>query len=156
MRRAFYRTLTPVTIFTPSGLYTCNSFSMTLEGRRLERIFDKTIRGMYWHECNEQRLSDGYRSLYHQVGKPPPLQGFADSERQICDFPERVIGNDVFAYRRVIFAEEPGLSVWRFEFYRSIAFMGYTFRQNERETTMPHIRDAPEEAACGPLTTSDP
>jgi hypothetical protein len=144
MRAALFQSLQPVQLVSPLGLYAGQTFSMKLEGERLERILQKIIKGMYWH-IRKERVPNGYRVYSHLIGRQPG-QYFQQTEQQILAFPEYVIGDQAFAYRYVMFDEIPGLSVWRFEFYRTIGFMGYTIKPGETETVLLSIEDAPQDS----------
>jgi hypothetical protein len=147
-RMELYRSMSPVQVHTPGGLYLGPSFTLRLDGERLKRIMTKIIKGMFW-TLRKERLPDDYETYAHPVGAFPPDDARSATERNILPFRESTIGNGAFAYRWVVLEDvDRNISAWRFVFYGSIAFMGYTVRSGATEGTLmclPDEQSVPEE-----------
>jgi hypothetical protein len=141
MRAGLLQTLTPVELLTPSGLSAGIGFKLRMDGDRMSSIIRKIIKGMFWKVRNE-RLPIGYMVDVQLVGTAPPHESLRENERQILAFEERIIGDQAFAYRHVFCEEDPFISAWRFEFYRAVSYMGYTFLQGKTQSTILSIKDA--------------
>jgi hypothetical protein len=141
MRAGLLQTLTPVELVTPTGLYAGIGCKIKMDGERMRSIVCKILSGMFWKVRNE-RLPNEYKADVQLIGAPPPHESLSENEREILAYEEHVIGDQAFAYRYVLSDEDPFISVWRFEFYRSIGYMGYTFRQDATDTKILCIRNA--------------
>jgi hypothetical protein len=169
MRRGIYKTLTPVHLFSPMGLYVGPSFEMTLDGERLDRILRKVTVGMLWEmtkrrmkaerkaqgikgfsEADVPRLPRDYRVVVHQVGQAPDHAGMQRTEQNLLALPPLSIGKGTFVYRFLIDEGDPFLSVWRFEFYGLYAFMGYTAKDNGTDSTLLCVPELPPELLTPP------
>lgn len=126
LRAGFFKTLTPVRLFTPSGLYAGKSFEMRMDGDRLGRILAKCIRGLWWHVHKEEmkkagvrpfsesmvpRLPANYQTYSHRVGDAPQHETMRQNERNIGVLPPHSIGT-TFSYRYLLYRDDPNLSVW--------------------------------------------
>ncbi len=121
---------------SPGGLYLGRSFTLRIDGLRLERILTKLIKGMFW-TLGKRRLPDEYMTYAHLIGAFPTDDARSATERNIMPFREFTVGNGAFAYRRVALTDvDPNISVWRFVFFQSIGFMGYTVRKGETESEL--------------------
>lgn len=156
MRFGLARSIKPVNIVTPSGLYIGPGLKMTMDGERLGRILRKITVGMLWEmtrrhlkaerkknfsEADLPRLPPNYRAFAHQVGHGPDHPELRRSERNIMYLRPEVIGNGTFVYRYGIDESNAFISIWRFEFYGAYAFMGYTALDHGTESTLMGLKD---------------
>jgi hypothetical protein len=143
MRSAFFNTLDFTQLFSEAPVAVSRPVLMAVDGKRLRRIVEKITKGMLWEmtrrklkargergfsEADVPRLPADYRALVHEVGARPDIQDLRYNEQYILRLPEATIGTETFAYRHVIDGDDPFLSLWRFSFYNSVHFMGYTFQ----------------------------
>ena len=123
---------------------------MVLKNERLATILIKMVRGFFF-DLTKRQISADYFIEIHKVGASledvpasivPVLQA---NERQILALPEKVVGDRAFSCRYMLSPEDANLSVWRFEFYGVIAYMGYTIKKDETGNSIISIEDEPDE-----------
>jgi hypothetical protein len=127
-------------------------------------ILKKCIVGMLWHVRKEElkaeiaaerkagtpnprsfhaydvpRLAEGYRTWSYPHGKAPSAETKLNDQR-ILTCPKHEIGGGAFGYWYCL-CEDPNMSIWCFEFYRSLKFMGYTVQKGKHESKIPFIPD---------------
>jgi hypothetical protein len=159
MRAGFHRTITPVNLFSPMGLYLGPTFSFSLDGKRLFRILVKITVGMLWEmtrrrmkrqripgfsESSVPRLPSDYRAFVHQVGEGPKHEDLLKTERNIpLVLPAHRIGEGTFIYRYLIDDKDPFISVWGFSFYGFFHVVGFTGRNDGTYSHFLGLKDPP-------------
>jgi hypothetical protein len=98
MRRGIQKTLTPVQLYSPMGLYLGPTYQMRLDGNRLRRILRKITVGMLWEvtrrrmkerrtrnfsESDVPRLPPNYVPFVHAVGSSPDHEAMRTTENNI-------------------------------------------------------------------------
>lgn len=151
LRKGFGKSVTPVSLITPSGLYAGMGLKLHLDGDRLRRILTKITIGLLWQNKKEQmklarvvpfsealvpRLPPNYSVIVHRIGGSPPISSMRHNEQRILKFPDHSIGKGIFAYKYLISAEDSFLSVWRFTIYNCWSFMGYTLLPAENDCSI--------------------
>jgi hypothetical protein len=173
LRQGIHKSLAPVNLFTPSGLYIGSGVKIHMDGERLRRIVSKVTIGMWWEmtrrrmveEHKKRRLGDSniptlsegdvprlpknYKPFMHPVGAAPDHEDIKNTERNILILPRHVIGKGTFAYRYLIDEADPFTSVWGFSFYGGYHFMGYTVRDEGAESRLLAIREPPPDMPRG-------
>jgi hypothetical protein len=161
MRQGFIKTLTPVDVFTPMGLYAGRGLKMQLDGDRLNRIVAKVTMGMLWDatrqrmkatkapgfsEADVPRLPANYNVFVHPFGAGPDHEVFRENQRHIIELPYLEIGRGTFTYRYMITPDDPFTSIWCFTFYGGVyGFMGYTMLDGGEKVRLFAIQDKPPE-----------
>lgn len=144
LRKSFSQTIKAVEVFNESGShYFGRRLKIDHPGERLKRILEKMVRGMFFY-VTKRRLPAQYEIVAHHTKQQLKFWGFVQNMQMLMGFPETVIGDNVLAYRYHIIADDPNVSVWRFEFYRAIAFIGYTIKYGNPETEFPLLVDYPD------------
>jgi hypothetical protein len=126
--KALYRTLQPVELLSPSGLFIADTFTMLVNMVQLLRTVDKSIRGLFFHhkgypvlegdcvwcDCMSTINEAGVRT-YHEQNIPV-----------IKDTPIVEVGERVFRYRWGCQGDIPDIKFFQLGFYELIDFIGFT------------------------------
>lgn len=112
--RSFFRTFQIAEWQTPSGLFAGNTPAFEVENKRLQRVYERIVRGLFFHEQGF-RVPDDYRveTMLWVEERPNLLRALP---RYFRGRPIRRIGG-VFTYT-CVFGENPAISLWLFNFYR--------------------------------------
>ena len=112
LRRGIIQGIRSVEVRTAAGLYLGRVPVLTFEGRRIARVLEKTVRGLYWHRT-KQRV-------------PPDAQFVCPKESiQDADFldilrtvPKWTVGDgSIFRYAFAVEGDDPRYQVWWLLFY---------------------------------------
>lgn len=129
LRAAFEGSLYPVEVVTGSGLFVRQGVAFNLEWDRMTTLLDRLTRGYFWL-LQKRRLPDGYRTDWHPVSSVPHITPEkAENQRIISTLPFWDYGGGTFQVRAVIPTPESNLTIFRFDFYLTHGFIGYTVRQ---------------------------
>lgn len=118
---AFLQKMTPVNLTTRTGLFVGRTMVMDVSGRRIRRVLNRTIRGLYYHERRERLPTDCLVMSLPDARLPNP---------RIMDLlveqPPKTIGNGIFSYRSMVTEEEQFASVWLLIFYGVVTVVAMT------------------------------
>jgi len=110
-------------IQTESGVYIGMCPTFRVDRKRVQRIVDKIVRGLFLHETNVAFPVAGVVEDY--VYNPVLSDGFKST---ICSLPLREVGEGVFSYRFWISSEVSEESAWFLMFYDQALFVTQTRR----------------------------
>jgi hypothetical protein len=145
--RNLIRNLSVVNIWSPGGLiWLGQTFKLKIDGERLAKVLDKVVRGWFWKVTNRS-VPPGYSVTTHPVGAGPTSQQFRENERHMLDFKPIVVGDGAFSIRWAFSPQDENISAWRMEFYRTVAYMGYTTKEEGGHQTFLKISDPDPPAA---------
>jgi hypothetical protein len=131
MRAAFFQSLRPVNLATEGGLFAGRGFEFILDLDRLEGVLRRVVRGLFWKHFG-RRLADGYETLFLPVMTDPRLPvAFRNNQQRIFDFDTVDIGGGAFVYRYCVAPGDENATIWRFDFFKAIGFMGYTAKAED-------------------------
>lgn len=105
--------------------------TLTLDTRRLLRVAEKTIRGLFFHEFAQPipKQTDvwvRYEDAIQQQSQPVRDELINTVVPALFERPEFTVGGDAFAYRFARDDDPPHSTAWWLEFYRRFRFVGMT------------------------------
>ncbi len=127
--RRIFSTVRSVQVFTPSGLFLGNSLEFRLDGERIFRTVNRTIRGLYYKMVGTPLPVDAivasmeFATYQKGHGQEPNSQRMLGA---IASLKEHVIGRDTFLFRYFVTNPDSFVSFWYLEFYKRFAFLGTT------------------------------
>jgi hypothetical protein len=108
-------------VLSDDGQYHGHAYSAEFDGQPLIDALSWIVRGLFFLEnsavMQPERILEVRRYMPHEYPELLLALGFADMS-QI-----EWIGNDCFAFRRIIDSAQPGLTVWMMLFYNAAVFM---------------------------------
>jgi hypothetical protein len=129
LRVSLLRSIHPVSLRSPSGLYLGRKTGYDVDLDRLNRVATRIVKGLFFHERG-YRLPDTHEA---SAIVDPRLrleeQGLDDTAKVLAALqtqPARTIGNGVFSYRFLFTEDEPDCSVWLMSFYEKLYAIGVT------------------------------
>jgi hypothetical protein len=127
--RLVNESLIHVDVQSEQGIYLGKSPAMKINKRRFDRVADRIIRGLYWHELRT-RVPAGYDVMNRQSHFEPVLEQLGTG---VAHFVEpRQIADGAFMYTIATVPEDPASSVWLSLLYGTIPFVGFTRKANAR------------------------
>jgi hypothetical protein len=156
LKTSLLRSLRPVSLRSPSGLYLGYKPGYTVDLDRLNRVATRIVKGLFFHERG-YRLPDTHRAF--GLVDPrliPDEQGVKSTATVLAALQTqqaRTVGNGVFSYKFLFTEDESDSSVWLMSFYENLFAIGVTLPQEEPITPFDLI-DKPEINQCP--TTSPP
>ncbi len=141
-KRGFTRSLFEksrlVDLFTQSGIYVGKSQTYEADSKRLNKVAERIILGLFWHHVG-RRLPDDYipgASIYCGAGISPDR--FHSATKRLADFAlsgeEKTIGRGTFTYWHRFADDDPCGSVWLLRFYEVTWFLGCIMSRRESES----------------------
>jgi hypothetical protein len=123
----FFSAVRLVNPITPAGILLPRDTALVLDTNRLERIIERIVRGLFYHEFRE-RIP--YEYGVHSFCVTDRLRQFpAETRSFIGDVfpvfnwsPIRVVQDGVFSYRLSLVPRDPFMSFWLFAFYAKVHF----------------------------------
>ncbi len=120
-----------VQLKTPSGLYVGKRKGYNVDSRRIHRVVERTVRGLYFAESGNPLGLNNEVRVYSNEDLEGQPQDVMDQLKQtilipLATYPPKVIGNNVFLYRHQIVKENPLFSVWGVSFYGRVPFLTMT------------------------------
>ena len=129
LKMSLLRSMHPVSLRSPSGLYLGNKPGYTVDLDRLNRVATRIVKGLFFHERG-YRLPHTHRaSALVDPRLMPDEQGLSNTATVLAALqtqPVRTIGNGVFSYRFLFTEDEPDCSVWLMSFYEKLFAIGVT------------------------------
>lgn len=130
MTNAFLQSMHPVQAKTWSGIYlgTMMGFSVNME--RINRVIERTVRGLYFHEWKRRLPEDHIVDVFCAdtlIGLPPEnLTHFQQTIiLPLASVDPKIIAPGVFSYRFLVAADGPA-SAWALTFYDRKTFLAIT------------------------------
>jgi hypothetical protein len=123
LRNLLARSLIQVRIWTPNGLYLGTREGITLDHGRLDRVVQKIIRGLYYHEYQD-RILEKTRVDCMRLDTQEKLQQVTHLAKSVHYGSRNWPG--LFEYRCNRVPENPQGSLWFMRFYGRIHYWGFT------------------------------
>lgn len=127
--------LKPAEIRSVAGLYLGRGATYNPDYERLDTVMRRTLLGLYFHETRV-RLPDTHDARVLSVDGLPPLT--REQETAVKHMIEtalsgrlHLIGDRVFVYAFQQISRSPHVTVWVFQLYSRVGFIGFTFRREE-------------------------
>lgn len=117
---------------TEGGLYLGKAPTYEVDFGRMTRVVKRTIKGLYWHETDGERLrSDTHVTTYALENFEAMDQEQAKALIHLVDLAAsgdrgEAIGKDTFRYSAGFAQDRPRTSVWLLTFYEGVQFLGVT------------------------------
>jgi hypothetical protein len=123
------KSLTQVDLITPAGLYIKTASGMKVDRRRITRVANRILRGLFFHERGH-RVPEGYEVVNQdfQFGTHRVLEALGTFQFS----GSRVVGGGIFAYSFAYADDDPDTSCWFSRFYGAFEFAGMTLRREEQ------------------------
>ncbi len=142
LRRRFFASLKEVWLQSQGGIHLGKSATFDVDLRRIFRVVERTVRGLYLHETGNRMPNDYEVRVYSDdtLRRRPPETTKWLEERilsLLMNAPQKVIGQDVFSYRFQLVPENLLLSAWGLVFYRSFSFLVITTPKSMARTEDP-------------------
>jgi hypothetical protein len=123
------KSLTQVNLITPAGLYVKTASGLKVDMRRITRVANRILRGLFFHEKG-YRVPEGYEVIN---------QDFQFGTHRVLDVlgtfqfsGARVVGDGIFTYSFVYADDDPNSSCWFSRFYGGFEFAGMTLKSAEQ------------------------
>ncbi len=133
--RGFFNHVKLVNPKTPAGLLLPRQPALDLESHRLERVVERIVRGLFYHEFAD-RISDGYEIRSFCVTdrlrqSPDACRDFIQEVFPLFNWsPVREVGPGVFKYRLSLSPCDRYTSMWLLAFYERVHFYACVIREN--------------------------
>jgi hypothetical protein len=135
LKKQVFLDLRYVNLKTSSGLYLGKSIGYVVDMKRIRRVVEHTIRGLYFIESGNPLGIENEVKVYNDEDLNLQSQ---DTLKQLVNniliplstLTPRVIGDGIFLYRYQIIKENPIYSVWALSYYRKITFFAITGSKN--------------------------
>lgn len=108
---------------SPAGLYLGKRGMVKLSRKRINRVAERIVRGLFYHE-HGRPVPENY-----EVANTFRQRDFWDIVKQFGSVkfpPWKTFGNDVFSYTFLRTDDDPDSIAWLQLFYGSIALIGFT------------------------------
>jgi hypothetical protein len=133
--RALLCSISELPVHTPAGIYLGHVPSYGVNLQRLCKVIERTVRGLYFEECNA-RLPDDYRCVTYALdgfaaANPKVIASLRQVWNQALSGKKRAFGSETFTYwfRHVDGAESSTL--WAFVVYGHVEFMSFTVPRDD-------------------------
>jgi hypothetical protein len=129
--QAFYKTLSDVELQTKSGLYLGKTAKYQADEKRLNRVVNRILKGLFYHEIGS-RLPDKYEvcTYSHWIFRdmlyiPPDIIDNLQKTLAMLDpIKPKIIGNDIFSYKYCLPCNaDQNNSIWLFTFFNKIDYL---------------------------------
>lgn len=138
-RNAFVRTLKPVQLRSPAGLYLGETGTFQTDFGRVANVIKRVTRGFYFHETGTRLSPDTEILVLPELNLSDPHQH--DLVSAFAGLEEKSIGGTVFSYRRHLASEQPEASAWLFIFYEEYAIFSMTMPRDPATGDQPSKAD---------------
>lgn len=132
LRRKLLKSVKEIDLNTPYGLYVGKTGQYDVNLERLDRIAERIIKGLVFHE-QKKRLPEGYMTVAYVLDSfeeasvnTKEILGTLISSVQ--DQEVKSVGNGVFTYRMRFLEEDMFDSISYFTIYEVVEFIGLTVR----------------------------
>ncbi len=138
MLEALVRSMGPVSIRTPAGLYLGQAPGYHVDLERLGRVTNRIVRGLFFKTFGRiLPTTHGVRSFVESGLRdlPPDLDSVVrQTVMVLASTPLHQIGDDVFEYRYQVTSVDPNTTAWLFRFYNVEAFLVVTAPRGDRSS----------------------
>lgn len=135
IRGLLRRSMKPVELKSPAGLYLGRASAVALRADRVARVVGRIALGLLWHHENLRPADEV--SIHAGM-----VRDFSGMEQFIAACRRQEIGNGVFRYAFGVPPEDRDQSLWFFEFYSSVRFVVYVTRKNPDAYWLVHVPPA--------------
>ena len=117
--------LRSIEIVSPGGIYLADAGGIQIDKRRIDRVADRIIRGLYWHE-RHYPVPEHYEVMNRaqQAG----LNAIFDSLGEVKFAEHRTVGNGMFQYTFAATDDDPDSMVWLSLFFGALPFAGFVVK----------------------------
>jgi hypothetical protein len=128
MKTALLRSMHPVGVMTPGGLFLGTQVGFNVSLERIFRVVKRIVRGLYFKERG-QRLPEGYDVLVHcdDTLISMPSAGLEHLHQRVllplAATDPKIIAAGVFFYRYLAAEDNPAASAWALTFYERKSFL---------------------------------
>lgn len=132
LRHLFSQSMRQVVLRTPAGIHAGTAPGYIADLPRLSRLFNRMVRGLYFHE-REEILGDEYAvESWEESGidwdtmPADTLRAFRETIATLWRQTERCCGNGAFSYRCSFTNDDPRVSAWLLVFYGHVHVVAIT------------------------------
>ncbi len=122
-RNAFAKKVTQVNRVTKSGLYVGKSLALLVEQKRIHRVIDRIVKGLFFHE-KHFRLSDEYDVRSFTKKTSSAHEHLLNQQRRVN------VGNNVFSYA-FLSSDDIYVTEWSLLFYGQVQFIAFTLKKSD-------------------------
>ncbi|MCK5757772.1 MAG: hypothetical protein KAH14_01675 [Clostridiales bacterium] len=126
-RTSLLNNLDHIDIQTKSGIIVPNKLASKIDMSRMNRVIERTVRGLYYHEMKQMILKSNVqvRVIFYE-----DMDTSTEETKNIIKavYPMQIITieDDIFNYRFVYDQDKPAVSVWLLCFYKEFYVFGIT------------------------------
>ncbi len=135
MRTAILKDTRTVELRTPAGLIVGQTPGFRIDWPRVQRVVERTVRGLLWHHFKAVPAADAETRTYYNPDVTPLV------EMLTTDLALTGIGGDVFRYRYGQTNDVPGYSAWWLCFYGQTTFLTLIVPPAEPDMNAPTAQD---------------
>lgn len=117
LRSALIQKITTVELRSPAGLYLGATPGLKFDRQRVDRVINRTVRGLLWHHYRVKPGAD----IKFLTWKDPEVSSFQHILNSGTNLSS--IGGGVFQYRHSTTIEDSEQSVWFLRFYGKTTFL---------------------------------
>lgn len=122
-------------VMSPGGIYLNDAGGIAIAKKRIDRVADRILRGLFWHEKRYPVPSEyEVMNRVQQAG----LSAIIDSVGNAPYAEHRTVGNGMFTYTFASTDEDPDSMVWLSLFFGRLPFAGIIVKPK-------HLRDQERE-----------
>lgn len=117
------KSIQEIKIVTEAGIYVGREPAFKLDIQRIDRVTQRIIRGLFFHEKGHSvPVEYEVSACIQQFGLEPVLK-----QLQEVQFPQlRIVQDGVFSYTFKGSEEDPDSSIWLLWFYKELPLVGFT------------------------------
>jgi hypothetical protein len=129
---ALFQNICQVPVFTESGIYVGRRGGYHVDERRLEKVVERTVKGLFYHLQKRVLPSSSGVHVWCESRFSAMPNDARDHILGIAlaiwesDGKAATIGDDVFSYKVAFFREDDNASAWLLNFFKRVSFMGLT------------------------------
>lgn len=129
--RDYVDSLRLMEVVSPTGIFVGTTFANVLDARRLGRVAARVVRGLFFVESGtvlaREYLAMAYPAEVILQGPTPSLLELLEHARRLTrNLNSRVVGPNVFRYWFDRFEKDASTSLWYFQFYNWVEYLGVT------------------------------
>jgi hypothetical protein len=122
LKKVLAESIFPISVETPAGIYLGQAEGVKFEAKRINRVIEKILRGLYRHHYPEVILGSEVSIETNMLVIDNKIGELVQQLRH------EQIGGDTFHYWRGVAEEDGRESLWVFAFYTRIFFSAATSR----------------------------
>lgn len=133
--RDYFESLRLVEIVSPTGLFVGSTLVNAMNAQRLGRVAARIVRGLFFVESGtllaREYLAIAYPAEVILQAPTPPLVELLEHARRLTqNLDSRVVGSNVFRYWFDRHKNDASTSLWYFQFYNWVEYLGVTVSQS--------------------------